>query len=65
MNYYVISPNVYKDGIDYYLSEMKDRHIAIMRWNKGDSKQGNLFANMQINDRVIIAHGSNRNKRYI
>ena len=63
MNYYVISPNVYKDGIDYYLSEMKDRHIAIMGWSKGDSRQGDLFAKMQINDRVIIAHGANRNKR--
>ena len=63
MNYYVISPNVYKDGIEYYLSEMKDRHIAIMGWSKGDSKQGNMFAKMEINDRVIIAHGANRNKR--
>lgn len=63
MNYFVISPNVYKDGIDTYLTEMKDRHIAIMGWSKGDSKQGDLFAQMEINDRVIIAHGANRNKR--
>ena len=63
MNYYVISPNVYKDGIDDYLLEMRDRHIAIMGWSKGDSKQGNIFAKMAINDRVIIAHGANRNKR--
>jgi hypothetical protein len=63
MNYYVISPNVYKDGIERYLSEMKDRHIAIMGWSKGDSKQGNMFARMLKNDRVIIAHGANRNKR--
>lgn len=63
MNYYVISPNVYKNGIDYYLSEMEDRHIAIMGWSKGDSNQGNSFAQMAINDRVIIAHGVNRNKR--
>lgn len=63
MNYYVISPNVYKDGIERYLSEMKDRHIAIMGWSKGDSKQGNMFAQMLKNDRVIIAHGANRNKR--
>ena len=63
MNYYVVSPNVYKDGINSYLAEMKDRHIAIMGWSKGDSRQGNLFAQIKINDRVIIAHGANRNKR--
>lgn len=63
MNYYVISPNVYKDGIKKYLIEMNDRHIAIMGWSKGDSKQGDMFAKMKINDRVIIAHGANRNKR--
>ena len=63
MNYYVISPNVYKDGIDYYLEEMKDRHIAIIGWGKSDNKFGNMFAQMKIDDRVIIAHGANRNKR--
>ena len=49
MNYYVISPNVYKDGIKKYLIEMNDRHIAIMGWSKGDSKQGDMFAKMKIN----------------
>jgi hypothetical protein len=63
MNYYVISPNVYKDGIFEYLKEMEDRHIAIMGWGKKQSRQGTLFSKMQINDRVIIAHGANRNKR--
>jgi len=63
MNYYVISPNVYKDGIDYYLKEMEDRHIAIIGWGKSKNKFGNMFAQMKIDDRVIIAHGANRNKR--
>lgn len=63
MKYYVVSPNVYKDGIDKYLSEMKDRHIAIMGWSKGDSKFGDMFARLKINDRIIIAHGANKNKR--
>lgn len=63
MNYYVISPNVYNNGEDYYLSDMKDRHIAIMGYSKGDGKFANMFSQMEINDRVIIARGANRNKR--
>lgn len=63
MNYYVISPNVYNNGEDYYLSDMKDRHIAIMGYSKGDGKYANMFSQMEINDRVIIARGANRNKR--
>jgi hypothetical protein len=64
MTYYVISPNVFNDGnIARYLDEMKDRHIAIMGCGKDDSKKGDLFAKMKIGDRVVIAHGANRNKK--
>ena len=63
MNYYVVSPNVYKTGIEKYLLEMKDRHIVIMGYSIGDSKFANMFAHIEINDRIIIAHGPNRNKR--
>lgn len=63
MNYFVLSPNVYKDGIEKYRTEMEDRHIAIMGWSKGESTQGNTFSNLKINDRIILAHGANRNKR--
>lgn len=62
MNYYVISPKA--DGQDYhkFLPEIRTRHIAVMGWGE-DKELGRKFAELEIGDCIIIASGSNANKK--
>lgn len=62
MNYYVVSPTA--DGIDYqkFLPDILARHIAVMGWGK-DHDLGLLFSELEIGDCIIIARGSNSNKK--
>ncbi len=63
MNYYIVSPNAWNDGnCAEYLRYMKRRHVVFMGWDV-DHKSGQIFANLQIGDRVIVAQGANWQKR--
>lgn len=54
-NYYVISPNVWNDGnFQDLLDYMIKNHCVLMGWGK-DNAKGNLFANLNIGDRIIVA----------
>ena len=64
MNYWVISPNARNDGnIKKYLNIIKKTHKVLMGWSETDNLGKTFRKNIKIGDLILIAQGSNKNKK--